>query len=140
MRIINKALFSVLIVITTFTSLSCNNASINTNERIGTNDANFNRRASQIIYTKHALCRMDCRHISRKEIAEILKNGEVNFAKSDLDDKPCPTYALQGNTSSGEHLRVIFAQCEGVTKVVTCYNLEEDFECYCPGDENKKRH
>jgi hypothetical protein len=32
---------------------------------------------------------------------------------------------------------VIFAQCRKETKVVTCYNLQQDFECDCPGDENK---
>jgi hypothetical protein len=29
---------------------------------------------------------------------------------------------------------VVFAQCDDETKVVTCYNLEEDFDCHCPGD------
>jgi hypothetical protein len=32
---------------------------------------------------------------------------------------------------------VIFAQCNDETKVVTCYNLEEDSDCHCPGDQNK---
>jgi len=97
----------------------------------------FDRTPSHLYYTKHALCRMDCRHISKDDIKEIMKKGIINFNKSKRSDKPCPTFALQGETSDGEKLRVIFAQCNDETKVVTCYNLEEDFECHCPGDENK---
>jgi hypothetical protein len=95
----------------------------------------FNRNPSRIEYTRHALCRMDCRHISANDITEILKKGEINFAKSDLRDRPCPTFALQGFTKKGEHLRVIFAQCGTVGKVITCYSLDEEFICDCPGDQ-----
>jgi len=97
----------------------------------------FDRRTSTLEYTQHARCRMDCRHISQTDINDIMRSGEINYAKTDLQDKPCPTYAVQGYTNDGEHLRVIFAQCETKTKVVTCYDLEKDFECHCPGDEKK---
>ena len=97
----------------------------------------FDRHPSQLYYTKHALCRMDCRQISKEDIDEIMKKGIINFNKSDRYDRPCPTFALQGQTSDGEKLRIIFAQCREETKVITCYNLQEDFECNCPGDEKK---
>jgi hypothetical protein len=99
----------------------------------------FDRRISTLQYTRHALCRMDCRQISRREIEEVMRAGEINYAKSDAGDKPCPTYALQGLTSDGQQIRVIFAQCDRETKVVTCYDLDHDFECFCPGDEKKKK-
>lgn len=67
----------------------------------------------------------------------IMKKGIINFSKSNRTGRPCPTYALQGVTPDGESLRVVFAQCDEETKVVTCYNLKKDFNCYCPGDENK---
>ena len=94
----------------------------------------FNRNPSRIEYTKHAICRMECRHISIRDINEILKNGNVNLSKTNLHDKPCPTFVLQGYTSGGDNLRVVFAQCGSVERVVTCYNLKEDFFCDCPGD------
>lgn len=97
----------------------------------------FDRKPPSLVYTKHALCRMDCRQIDRNEIQEVMKKGIINFSKSDRMDRPCPTFALQGRTISGEYLRVIFAQCPAETKVITCYNLEQDFDCHCPGDENK---
>jgi hypothetical protein len=92
----------------------------------------FDRHPVHLYYTKHALCRMDCRHISREDIKEIMEKGIINFNKSNRYDRPCPTFALQGETDDGEKIRVIFAQCSDETKVVTCYNLEEDFECHCP--------
>jgi len=92
----------------------------------------FDRTPAQLYYTKHALCRMDCRQISRKDIGEIMRKGIINFNKSNRRERPCPTFALQGQTSDGEKIRVIFAQCNDETKVITCYNLEEDFECDCP--------
>ena len=94
----------------------------------------FDRNPAAIIYTRHALCRMECRQIDKNEIREIMTKGIINFNKSNRRDQPCPTFALQGQTSTGEKLRVIFAQCPTETKVVTCYNLEEDFACDCPGD------
>jgi hypothetical protein len=80
----------------------------------------FDRTPSHLYYTKHALCRMDCRHISKDDIKEIMRKGIINFNKSNRIDRPCPTFALQGETGDGEKLRVVFAQCDDETKVVTC--------------------
>lgn len=98
----------------------------------------FDRDPEHLVFTRHAQCRMQCRSIDSAEVHEILEKGVINLNKSDLEDRPCPTFALQGTTSGGESIRVILAQCEGETKVVTCYNLQQDFECHCPGDENKR--
>ena len=92
----------------------------------------FDRTPDELVYTKHALCRMNCRQITRAEIEEIMEDGIINLNKSKRRDRPCPTYALQGETSDGDKIRVIFAQCDDVTKVVTCYDLEKDFTCDCP--------
>lgn len=97
----------------------------------------FDRRVSTLEYTQHAICRMQCRRISKSDVQDIMRGGEINYAKTDVNDRPCPTYAVQGYTNDGQHLRVIFAQCQTKTKVVTCYDLEKDFECHCPGDDKK---
>lgn len=99
----------------------------------------FNRHPKSIVYTKHALCRMSCRSIDRSEIKEIMEKGIINFNKTNKSDRPCPTFALQGRTISGESIRVIFAQCDSTTKVITCYNLEEDPECDCSGTPANSR-
>lgn len=100
----------------------------------------FDRYPATLTYSKHALCRMQCRQIDESEVEEIMQRGIINFNKSNRRDRPCPTFALQGKTSSGEKLRVIFAQCPSETTVVTCYNLEEEFSCDCPGDEKKNKN
>ena len=95
----------------------------------------FDRRISYIEYTEHAKCRMQCRKISQDEVEEIMKEGKVNYAKSDVNDLPCPTYALEGITKDNQRVRVIFAQCDYKTKVVTSIDLNTDWECHCPGED-----
>src|SRR5579885_2448681 len=67
------------------------------------------RHVSHLILTRHARCRMDCRHITEKEIREILEEGEINYKKSEPDAHPDPKYALEGYTKEGQHLRIVFA-------------------------------
>jgi hypothetical protein len=98
----------------------------------------FDRTRSSLTYSKHALCRMDCRHISKQEVEEIIARGIINFNKSNRRANPCPIFALQGRTSGGEKIRVIVTQCPSETRVITCYNMEEDFYCDCPGDAKKE--
>lgn len=100
----------------------------------------FNRHPLHVYYTKHALCRMNCRHITKQEIEEIIQKGIINFNKSNNIGKPCATYALQGETTKGARLRVIIAQCNKESKIITCYNLDKDFECHCPGNTSAHLH
>jgi hypothetical protein len=88
-------------------------------------------RNARLIYTHHARCRMDCRHITEEEVREILTEGEVNKAKSNPADRPCPTYALEGYSHEGQHLRIVFAPCDEGTRVVTCIDLDKDWACSC---------
>ena len=99
----------------------------------------FDRKPAKVVYSRHALCRMDCRRISKAEIEEIMQKGVINFSRSNRVATPCPTFALQGRTSRAAYIRVIFSQCADETKVVTAYNLEDNVSCYCPGDEKKER-
>src|ERR1700738_4048648 len=82
-------------------------------------DQGFHRRTAFIEYTHHARCRMDCRHITEQEVKEIMQNGSVNYRKSDLNAQPCPTYALEGRTTESQRLRIVFAQCDQSSRVVT---------------------
>src|ERR1700750_884126 len=62
------------------------------------NSGPINRHPGSLIYTKHAKCRMACRHITDKEIKEILERGMINYSKSEPDSKPDPKYAFEGYT------------------------------------------
>jgi hypothetical protein len=100
----------------------------------------FDRRVSYIEYTEHAKCRMQCRKISQAEVEEIMKDGKINYSKSDVEEKPCPTYALEGVTHDNQRVRIVFAQCDFKTKVVTTIDLNTDWECHCPGDDSKHKN
>ncbi len=100
----------------------------------------FDRRTSYIEYTEHARCRMRCRKISQAEIEEIMRDGKINYRKSNVNAHPCPEYALEGITSDDQRVRVIFAQCDFKTKVVTAIDLGTDWVCDCPGDDKKHQN
>lgn len=85
----------------------------------------------RIVYTRHARCRMDCRHISKSEIQEILQKGTVNKRKSKPNDSPCPSYAVEGRTSDNQQVRIVFADCDETTKVITAIDLKKNYNCYC---------
>jgi len=92
----------------------------------------FNENTNKkLIYTKHAECRMDCRYISEQEVNFIRKSGNINYRKSDMEDKPCPTIAKEGRTNDGQMVRIVFAECDNVTKVITTIDLENKYKCNC---------
>jgi len=104
------------------------------NEKEVNRDRGFDRRTSYLEYTRHAQCRMDCRHIDSSEVEEIMREGVINYRKSDVHAHPCPTYALEGTTHDQQHVRIVFAQCDNKTKVVTTIDLDQEWQCHCPGD------
>ncbi len=77
---------------------------------------------------------MDCRHIDEREVEEIMLTGTINYRKSEPAGRPCPTYALEGLTHDNQHVRIVFAQCDHKTKVVTTIDLDQEWQCHCPGD------
>ncbi len=100
----------------------------------------FDRRTSFLQYSEHAKCRMQCRKISQKEVEEIMGEGKINYNKSDLQHGQCPRYAVEGITSDAQRVRIVFAQCDKKTVVVTAIDLESDFTCHCPGDDEKYKN
>ena len=100
-------------------------------------DKGFDRRVSYLEYSKHAKCRMLCRKISQTEVEEIMKDGKINYNKSDLQNARCPRYALEGITGDDQKVRIVFAQCNEKTEVVTVIDLDTEWSCDCPGDDKK---
>ena len=96
----------------------------------------LNRHPSSIHYSKHARCRMECRHINESEIKNLLETGEINYKKSELNGDAChQKYAVEGYVQNN-HLRIIFAPCNNVVTVVTCIDLAHVWSCDCPGDHH----
>ena len=74
---------------------------------------------------------MVCRQIDKREIAEILQKGRINHEKSDPASRPDPKYALEGYTQDGQEVRIIFAQADEGTVVVTVIDLQKEWSCNC---------
>ena len=85
----------------------------------------------RLIFTKHARCRMDCRHITANEIHEILDAGTINYEKSDPQGRPDPKWAVEGYTAEQQHLRIIVAPERGELIIVTCIELGVEWTCNC---------
>lgn len=95
-------------------------------------ESELNRHPEHIHFSKHAKCRMGCRHIDETEIKEILETGVINYQKSSLNGDPCRRkFAVEGPTKEGQRLRVIFAPCGNEMTVVTCIDLGVEWACDC---------
>ncbi len=103
-------------------------------------DRGFDRRVSFLDYSQHATCRMECRKISRAEVEEIMRDGKINYAKSDLNNARCPRYAVEGKTIDNQRVRIVYAQCNEKTTVVTVIDLGTEWSCDCPGDDDKYKN
>lgn len=91
----------------------------------------LNRNINNLIITKHARCRMECRSITEAEIKEILHEGDINYNKSDLNDVRGPAYAIEGYSHEHQHLRIVFAPKKEELVVVTCIDLDKEWQCDC---------
>lgn len=90
----------------------------------------FRDPAADYYFTKHARCRMKCRHITQEEVKEIVQKAQVNYKKSELDAAQGPKYALEGVTSrDNQHLRIIVAPKQRHLTIVTVIDLENEWEC-----------
>lgn len=82
--------------------------------------------------TQHGECRMKCRNISYDEIKGVLKTGKINYDKSKVHEKPFGTYAVEGITGDGQNVRIVIADCDSISRVVTAIDLKmENDTCDC---------
>lgn len=136
---INKLAPFILLLVLAIISLSirkgCRQAKPTTTEnktKEKTEIRGFNRNPAQIHYSKHARCRMACRHIDEREILDLLHNGKINYKKSELQGDDChKKYALEGISKDGQHLRIIVAPCADEETIVTCIDLDTEWSCDC---------
>ncbi len=94
----------------------------------------LNRNPSRIEYSRHALCRMACRKIDVQEVEQILREGTINYKKSEISNLPeCNRkYAVEGLTMDKQKVRIIFAPCGKKVTVVTVIDIGKDWPCNCP--------
>ena len=114
-------LVSILVVIALCVILFWYKNKVNTNEH---SIQNYH----ELILTKHAKCRMECRHINLEEIKEIIKTGKENYSKSQRGNH---TIALEGYSTEGQHIRLVVAPENDNLVVVTCIDLDREWSCDC---------
>lgn len=134
-------LLLMLMAVITLAIKRCNTASlppVSTEEKpsVDTRAGNseqikFDRTATNLFFTKHAKCRMKCRHITQQEVKDILVNGRINYNKSDLNDPTGPSYAVEGVTKDRQKVRIIFAPKKQHLTVVTVIDLDQEYVCNC---------
>ncbi len=90
----------------------------------------FNRDTKNLIFSKHARCRMDCRKIDEREVREILINGMVNEKKIQKDKRGI-TYPVEGFTHDKQNVRIVFAPRGDALVVVTVIDLDKEWSCDC---------
>ena len=127
----------VVIIILSLLALGIKKCNLHPKEvnRIPITSVSSDWRHHKLVYTKHARCRMDCRDITESEVESILNSGVVNESKSQEENDEaagqCPTYALEGTTSDGQHVRIVYGACDKITKVITAIDLGVEHQCDC---------
>ena len=138
-----KAAPYIILVVLAVVAIAIRNCSTTTSpstkkttKTVETNVRGLNRNPANISYSKHAKCRMNCRQISEAEVVDILRNGTINYNKSDLKGADCnKKYAVEGISKDAQKLRIIFAPCSNEVTVITCIDLGKEWECSCEGDD-----
>lgn len=88
--------------------------------------------AIDIIYSKHAKCRMKCRYIDAAEVQHTLAHGKINHRKSEMNKKPCPVIAKEFySKKDDQRIRVIAAECKSKKTIITVIDLSRDHDCRC---------
>lgn len=90
----------------------------------------LDRNSTHLTYSKHAKCRMECRHIDQAEVEDILKRGEINYEKIEESVKG-KSYPLEGVTRDKQHVRIVFAPQQQEIVVVTVIDLDKEWQCDC---------
>lgn len=90
----------------------------------------LNRHPVELMYSKHARCRMDCRHIDESEVREILEKGVLNKNKIEQDSRG-KTFPLEGYTHDRQRVRIVFAPKGNKMLVVTVIDLDREWHCDC---------
>lgn len=98
-----------------------------TTEAVNTNEG-FSRNPVNIIYTKHARCRMECRRITEDEVKQIIATGKAKIDNI-AEGQKGPKYRLDGRTKEDKMVRIVVAPKRDDLVIVTVMDLDTDWPC-----------
>lgn len=76
-----------------------------------------------------AVC-IDCLHLNRDGIKEVIKKSKVNFKESSVEDKEAPVYLLEGTLVSGEKCKLTI-ESSAKKSVLKDITVENKAQCNC---------
>lgn len=86
----------------------------------------------KFVVTDQGLCFMKCTNISEVEIKNLFKTGSINYNKSEVHNKPCKKYTLEGVISSGDKVSVLCGLCDLETTIISVKNIQTEKDtCKC---------
>jgi hypothetical protein len=66
----------------------------------------------------------------RAEVEALLEDGHIAPDRTRTDGE-CVSYAVEGHTDDGQEVRIVYADCDRETRVVTTIDLGQDWPCEC---------
>ena len=78
-----------------------------------------------IYISSAAQCHLECLQKDQQDVLQVLKNGEVNFGKSQTKTSPCKTYTIEN-----EDLSAVFELCDEKVKLQKFTLQDNSCDCY----------
>ena len=76
-------------------------------------------------YADNIICTMDCAKITKADVDEILKTGELNFG----EEKDPSIYPITGKTTAGKNLIVSLKMDSAIKQVYKVVNVDNTSNC-----------
>ena len=70
-------------------------------------------------FSSQLQCQMNAFAISKEEINNVLHNGKVNFDKSEVRQKPCRIYIVEGKLKGGKNVELLIKDCDTVSNFIS---------------------
>ena len=82
-------------------------------------------------YTMQATCHMQCLEMNQADVELFLKNGKINYDKSDIHAKPFGKFAVEGKTKTGQLVQIIVTDRDTISEITMLDLVENKTPCPC---------
>lgn len=74
-------------------------------------------------FSNKAKCQMLCMKMKESDVKKLLQEGEVNYNKSDVHQKPYALFAIENTNNDEPHYRVLISDRDSISEVIDIINL-----------------
>ena len=87
---------------------------------------------NKLVFSDVEICRMKCLGIDTTTIITMIKNGEINYSKSEVHSKPCKKYTIESINSQQKNISLQLGLCDEETKLLKLYATNKAIDsCDC---------